>query len=58
MDLCLVSCLDRDHVERLEPPAVLESRESRDCQDLIDPFVFNTIISCVEPCSWVEQQDV
>ena len=33
-------------------------RKSRDYQDLIDHFVFNTIISCVEPCSWVEQQDV
>ena len=29
-----------------------------DCQDLIDHFVLNMIISCVEPCSWVEQQDV
>ena len=29
-----------------------------DCQDLMDPFVFIMIISCVEPCSWVEQQDV
>ena len=29
-----------------------------DCQDLMDPFVFIMIISCAEPCSWVEQQDV